>query len=192
MLVDLTVKISPEINKNAADNEKKVSYGHLGTHFDVMNQEFPLEFVKRKAIVFDVRNILNRDISIQDINIELVQKNMFVAFYTEFIEQEPYGSKAYFTKHPQLSDELINILLEKEISIIGIDCAGVRRGKEHTPKDQYCADRGVFIVENLCNLSEILEERKSNTFVANTYPLNFSGMTGLPCRVVAEFRKESC
>ncbi len=116
---------------------------------------------------------------------------MFVAFYTGFIEQEPYGSKAYFTEHPQLSDELINMLLEKEISIIGIDCAGVRRGKEHTPKDQYCADRGVFIVENLCNLSEILAERKSNTFVANTYPLNFSGMTGLPCRVVAECRKES-
>ncbi len=74
MLVDLTVKISPEISRHATDNEKKVSYGHLGTHFDVMNQEFPLEFVKRKAIVFDVRNILNRDISIQDIDGVLIQK----------------------------------------------------------------------------------------------------------------------
>ena len=26
---------------------------------------------------------------------------------------------------------------------IGVDFAGVRRGKEHTPMDQYCADRGV-------------------------------------------------
>lgn len=189
MLTDLSVKISPEVNRDAADNEKKVSYGHLGTHFDVMNKEFPLEFVKRKAIVFDVSNIMNRDISTQDIDIDLIEENMFVAFYTGFIEQEPYGTKLYFTEHPQLSDELIEVLLNKEISIIGIDCAGVRRGKEHTAKDQYCADRGVFIVENLCNLSVILDGRKATTFVANTYPLNFSGMTGLPCRVVAEQKR---
>ncbi len=186
MLTDLSVKISPEINSDAANNEKKVSYGHLGTHFDVMNKEFPLEFVKRKAIVFNVRNIINRDISVQDIDINLIEKDMFVAFYTGFIEQESYGTKTYFTGHPQLSNELIDALLNKEISIIGIDCAGVRRGKEHTAKDQYCADRGVFIVENLCNLSAVLAGEMVHIFVANTYPLNFSGMTGLPCRVVAE------
>lgn len=186
MLIDLSVKISSELNKAAADNEKKVSYGHLGTHFDVMNKEFPLEFVKRNAIVFDVRNIINRDIATQDIDSDLIEKNMFVAFCTGFIDQEPYGTKLYFAEHPQLSNELIDVLLNKEISIIGIDCAGVRRGTEHTAKDQYCADRDVFIVENLCNLSTILDGRKANTFVVNTYPLNFSGTTGLPCRVVAE------
>lgn len=57
---------------------------------------------------------------------------------------------------------------------------------EHTSKDQYCADRGVFVVENLCNLAGITGGKKANIFTANTYPLNFSEMTGLPCRVVAE------
>jgi len=186
MFLDLSVKVSPQINSNAAGNESKVSYCHLGTHFDVMNKEFPLEFVRRNAIVFDVNNIADRDIAIRDIEISLVERNMFVAFCTGFIEQEPYGTKEYFTNHPQLSNELIDTLLEKEISIIGIDCAGVRRGKEHTPKDQYCADRGVFIVENLCNLKSVLNGEKTMRFKANTYPLNYSGMTGLPCRVVAE------
>lgn len=83
-----------------------------------------------------------------------------------------------------MSNELIDALLDKDISIIGVDFAGVRRGKEHTPKDQYCADRGVFIIENLCNLKAVLDN--GGYFQANTYPMNYAEMTGLPCRVVAE------
>jgi len=79
-------------------------------------------------------------------------------------------------------------LLEKGISIIGLDFVGARREPEHTAKDQYCADRGVFIVENLRNLGAITLGKKSATCIINTYPINFSGQTGLPCRVVAERR----
>ncbi|MBR0272057.1 MAG: hypothetical protein IJQ68_08755 [Methanobrevibacter sp.] len=100
-----------------------------------------------------------------------------------FKENEGYDTINYFTKHPQLSNELIDKLIEKEISLIGVDFAGVRNGAEHTPKDQYCADNGVFIVENLCNLKKLL---KYDKFVVNTYPMNFSDVTGLPCRVIAE------
>ena len=53
--------------------------------------------------------------------------------YTGFIEEEGYGSRKYFTEHPQLSNALLEALLEKKVSIIGVDFAGVRRGKEHTP-----------------------------------------------------------
>ena len=109
---------------------------------------------------------------------------MFTAFYTGFIEEQGYGGKIYFTEHPQLSHALIDALLEKKISMIGVDFAGIRRGKEHTPKDQYCADRGVFVVENLCGLSRLLVGTRE--FTACTYPMNYAGMTGLPCRVVAK------
>ncbi|MGN1399252.1 MAG: cyclase family protein [Erysipelotrichaceae bacterium] len=184
MLIDLTLRITPKMVTDAQGNEKKVLSGHLGTHFDVMNKEFPLEYTKRKAIVFDVSNVNNRDIDIDDINISKVEQNMFVAFYTGFIEKEGYGGKVYFTEHPQLSDKLIDALLDKGISIIGIDFAGVRRGKEHTPKDQYCADHDVFIIENLCNLQKVVEA--GGICLINTYPINYADMTGLPCRVVAE------
>ena len=46
MLVDLSVKVSKTASGNALDNEKMASFGHLGTHFDVMNKEFPLEFIQ--------------------------------------------------------------------------------------------------------------------------------------------------
>jgi len=186
VLIDLSIKVTISANEEAMKNEKMASFGHLGTHFDVMNKEFPLSYTRRKGIVFDVSSVLERDISAEDISLNKIQKDMFVAFYSGFIEKEEYGTKKYFSEHPQLSDLLVNKLLEKQISIIGIDFAGIRRGKEHTPKDQYCADNGVFIVENLCNLNQILQGKKEEYFTANTYPVNFTGMSGLPCRVVGQ------
>ena len=186
MFIDLSIEVTKFARKEASENEKMASFGHLGTHFDVMNKEFPISYIRREAIVFDVSGTTDRDIEIGDIDFTKVQKEMFIAFYTGFIERVEYGTKEYFTEHPQLSNKLIDSLLERDISIIGIDFAGVRKGKEHTPKDKYCADRGVFIVENLCNLKKVLESKTESHFTAHTYPIKFAGMTGLPCRVVGE------
>ena len=184
MKIDITLKITPEMLSDAQENVNKDLTGHLGTHFDVMNKAFPLEYTQRKAVVFDVSDVQERDVDVCDIDLDKVSSEMFVAFYTGFSETEEYGSQRYFKEHPQLSDELIEILLEKKISVIGVDFAGVRRGKEHTPKDQYCADRGVFIIENLCNLKAVIDA--DGEIVINTYPMNFTGLSGLPCRVIAE------
>lgn len=186
MLVDITLKITPKMAIDAQGNEKKALVGHLGTHFDVMNKEFPLEYTERKGIVFDVSTIENRDIEASDIDFNQVEKDMFVCFYSGFIEKEGYGSQIYFAYHPQLSNDLIEKLIASKVSIIGIDFAGVRRGKEHTPTDQHCADNGVFIIENLCNLKFLRDNAKS--FIACTYPMNYADMTGLPCRVIAKYR----
>jgi kynurenine formamidase len=146
MFIDITLKIIPKMIADAHKNDEKALPGHLGTHFDVMNKEFPLDYVERKAIVFDVSKIYNnRDISVDDIPLEKIESDMFVAFYSGFIEKIGYGGKKYFNEHPQLSHKLIEELIKKNISIIGIDFAGIRRGDEHPHKDQYCADRGIFI-----------------------------------------------
>lgn len=183
MVIDLTLKITPKMVTDAQGNEKKALTGHLGTHFDVMNKEFPLEYTECRGVVFDVSHIQAREIQIADIEMTEVESGMFVAFYSGYLENCGYGNRQYFTEHPQLSVELLEKLCEKQVSIIGIDFAGVRRGKEHTPMDQYCADRGVFIIENLCNLAEVLKQ--GGIFKACTYPMNFADMTGLPCRVMA-------
>jgi kynurenine formamidase len=186
MFIDLSIEVSASSLDEALNSERMVSFGHLGTHFDVMNKQFPLENLRRPGLVFDVSGRSNRDVDLEDIDISIIEGGMFVAFYTGFVERVPYGTNEYFTTHPQLANRLIDNLLERRISIIGVDFAGVRRGQEHTPKDQYCADRGVFIVENLCNLKSLLGDGKQRLFTAHTYPIKFAGMSGLPCRVVAE------
>ena len=185
-IIDLTICINLETADKAKENLEKAKGGHLGTHFDVMNKEFPLAYMEREAVVFDVAECgTERDITLDDINVNEVPEGGFVAFRTGFIEQEGYGTKTYFRDHPQLSMELIGQLLNLGVAIIAVDFAGVRRGQEHTPTDQICADRGTFIVENVCNLATILNGQRYAHFIAGTYPVNFVGMTGLPCRVVA-------
>ena len=184
MLMDITLPVTPEMLGTAWNNTAKSLVGHLGTHFDVMDKEFPLGYTQRKAVVFDVSAVKNRDITASDIDLSLVEADMFVAFYTGYITQVPYGTPEYFKAHPQLSQELIGQLLDKGISIIGLDCAGIRRTPEHVPADQRCADRGVFVIENLYDLDTLLSVTQK--FTARTYPMRLSGITGLPCRVVAQ------
>ena len=184
MYIDLTLEITPQMLADAQNNPNKALTGHLGTHFDVMDREFPLEYTERNGIVFDVSHVTDRDITLSDIDTDQITKEMFVAFYTGYTDTNEYGSAGYFGNHPQLSDALIDALLEKQISIIGIDCPGVRRGTEHIPKDRYCADRNVFIVENLCGLSKLLMH--GAYFHACTFPMRCVGITGLPCRVIAK------
>lgn len=184
MLIDITLKITPKMASEAQENQDKSLVGHLGTHFDVMNQEFPLAYTRRPGVVFDVSAIRGRDIDCDDIRLEDVEKDMFVAFHTGYVEEAGYGNRTYFGQHPQLSDALIDELLKRGVSIIAVDCAGVRRGREHTPKDQYCAERGTFVIENLCNLKALVAQ--GGRFTAHTYPMSYEGVTGLPCRVIAE------
>lgn len=191
MFIDITFEITPKLINKAQMNENKAFEGHLGTHFDVMNKDFPLDYIKRNGILFDVTDVLG-DIDIKDIDMGKIKKDMFVAFYSGYIDKVEYGSSEYFKDHPQLSIKLIDQLLNKKVSIIGVDFAGVRRGDEHTPMDQYCADKGIFIIENLCNLKAVLKRERSIEFCANTYPMKYTEMTGLPCRVVAEVSEELC
>ena len=76
MLIDITLKITPKMATDAQGIEKITLAGHLGTHFDVMNKEFPLEYTKRKGIIFDVSKQCDREIEVEDIAIEKVEKDM--------------------------------------------------------------------------------------------------------------------
>ncbi len=184
MLIDITLKITPKMVTDAQGNEKKSLVGHLGTHFDVMDKEFPLEYTERKGICFDVSSVTtDRDIMVEDVDLSGVERDMFVMFYSGFLKSEGYGGEKYFRQHPQLSHGLIDALLDKGVSMIGVDFAGVRRGKEHTVTDQRCADRGTFVIENMDHLEKL---PKGRDFVVRTFPMSYEGMTGLPCRIVAE------
>jgi kynurenine formamidase len=186
MFTDLTLGITQEIISKAQENEKFVVNGHLGTHIDIMGKTFPLEYIERKAIAFDVSQIIEREIEVFDIDFNKIKENMCVVFYTGYIEKVGYGSKLYFQEHPQLSRALIDKLLDYKISLLAIDCAGVRRHGEHRITDQLCADNNVFIIENICNVKTLLSSDRSKEFIANTYPLNYLDVTGLPCRIIAK------
>lgn len=183
MLLDITLPLTKKMITAVPEHAEHALMGHVGTHFDVMEEEFPLAYTKRHGIAFDVSAVRERDVTSADICIEKVEKGDFVAFYTGFIDEIPYGEKGYFSTHPQLSHEVIDALLLRGVAIIGIDAGGIRQGKEHVPTDRRCAQKGTFVIENLYGLQALLPY---GTFTAHTYPIRCTGITGIPCRVVAE------
>jgi len=69
MLIDLTLLVTPPMTRDAEGSMTHALFGHLGTHFDIMDQSFPLEYTERAGIVFDVSKITDRDIEISDIDL---------------------------------------------------------------------------------------------------------------------------
>lgn len=184
MWIDLTTPLSAALIEAEQQTGKVPPAGHIGTHFDVMDRAFPLDYLRLDGVVFDVSAVSGRDIDVSDVALDKITCGMFVAFYTGFIERHGYGTPTYVKEHPQLSEALIDALLAKGTAIIGVDFAGIRRGKEHVPADARCAEKGCFVVEHLCALSHLLGQ--DGRFTAYTFPLRIEGLSGLPCRVVAE------
>lgn len=185
MRIDLTFKISKSKFQEMLKKSSAQLFGHFGTHFDVMDKEFPLDFCRREGILLDASAVENRDYDLSDVDLSIVKPDSFVIVRTGSIEKFEYGSDEYIKDVRRFSWDLIRALVDKKISIIGIDCSGLRpTGKEHHEADQFCADHGIFVVENLVNLAELQNQNQS--FIVNTYPMNLEGYTGIPSRVIAE------
>jgi kynurenine formamidase len=184
--IDLSVQVSQAKWHELFGAEQLAAAGHIGTHFDVMNTTFDLENTKRPGKIVDVSGVRERDIGISDVRATEIRAHDFVIFHTGFLQAVGYGTPAYRTDYPQLARDLLRLLLEKQVSLIGLDAPGVRRGVEHIPTDQWCADHGVFIVENLANTGLLLQAAGQCQFTVYTFPLSIAELTGLPCRVIAE------
>jgi kynurenine formamidase len=192
MKVDLSVPVTQDIFDKLSAFSKTRSdgvdlFGHVGTHLDLMGETFDIERSESPGVVFDVSAIKDREIGPEDVDLSKVRAGDFVMFHTGALDDFGYGNSDYFRlEAPQLSYTLIDGLMDREAAFIGVDMGGARKAAEHRRVDEYCAKRGVFIVENLANLERLSRLAEDGRFEARIYPLNLVGATGLPCRVIAE------
>jgi kynurenine formamidase len=193
MKIDLSVPVTQAIldklsafSKTRGDGGVEL-FGHMGTHLDLMNKDFDLDRTETPGLVFDVSAIGDREIQPEDIDSSKVREGDFVMFHTGALDRFGYGNVEYFRlEAPQLSHALIDGLIDGKAAYIGVDMGGARKAAEHRRVDEHCAERGVFIVENLANLERLSRLAQDGRFTARIYPLNLVGATGLPCRVIAE------
>lgn len=181
-------EISLKIDKNHevwswVKNNNLLSLGHIGTHIDVYNKsEIDENKMKTEGVVINCKNYqLNSEIGLEVIENKNIKKGDFIIFKTGIQNKYPYGSKEYLENHPELSCDLINWLLEKKVSFIGIDCAGIKRGENHIKVDKLCEENGCYVIENLDSrkLEKVLEERVNILTVWIENPI----LTGLATRV---------
>ena len=190
MIVDLTLELNEELLGRESlkeDPELVFHSGHLGTHLDAVGLPFPLDRYRLPGRLVEVP-FPDRPLEPEDLG-EPPRPGEFVLFHTGFLAREGYGTETYVRDHPELSPRLVGFLLDLPAGRIGIDAAGIRRGKEHGPADRLCASRGVFVVENLAHLDRlgaVLRARENPPFSVVCLPLRAAHWSGLPCRVLAE------
>lgn len=143
-------------------NNYQLSTGtHAGTHIDAPMHmtddqtfigDYPLERFCGKGIVLDVRGQAVIDMS--DHQAEKVRENDIVLFYTG--QEEKYGTSSYYSDHPILGRESAKILIEKKVKLIGLDSFS----PDPYPFDihKLLFKHGIFIVENLRNLSPLVNK----------------------------------
>lgn len=184
--VDLTlqVKKTNRVYKQAEVQAKKnIVMGHIGTHFDIFgNEPIPLDYMQTRGLLFDVSHIKDREITLDDIDMDYVKPGDFVMIRTGAIEKHPYGSGLYFSDSPQFSWEVIQALALERVKFIGIDAPDLRRGHEHIDVDKFCIRYGTYVIENLTNLKEIACHEPCKVM---TMWLEDPEATGIKCRVVA-------
>ncbi|RKP57807.1 cyclase family protein [Pararobbsia silviterrae] len=190
MLHDLTLSIDmhdPVVGKANMDQHSFMSAGHIGTHLDTYLQTpIPPEFCVRNGKVYDATAFGSADVDLSVLDGQPVEAGDFAIFHTGFLEKHPYGTREYFKDHPQLSWALIDHLIQRGVSFIGIDAAGVRRGDEHGVADRRAEEGGVYIIENLANIGGLARAAQAGSFRVFTGWTGLRGFSGLSCRVIAD------
>ena len=97
---------------------------------------------------------------------------------------ERIGTPDYRNALPRISEELAQWLVERKVKIIGVEppsVADVNNLPEVTLIHQILLGGGVTIVEGLCNLDQLSEEK----VLLFALPIKYAGGDGAPARVIA-------
>ncbi|MCY6370690.1 cyclase family protein [Clostridium ganghwense] len=188
-MIDITIKLdnNHKVWKWLEFQENKlVNAGHVGTHIDVYKRSnIPIEYFKTRGALIDCTSYgLDEEIGIEVLKDIEIEENSFVIFKTNIQIKYPYGSDIYVKQHPELSWKLITHLLEKKVCFIGIDCAGIRRGKEHVQADVKSEENNTYVIENL-DLSK-LNIKTDSKFNVYTMWIENPFATGLATRVLVD------
>ena len=190
-MIDITLKLEKEssvwewLENDSNAKSSLLRMGHMGTHLDVYEKtEVPLEYFKTNCQIVDCTAYdLEQEIGMEAIRGIDIKKGDFIIFKTGIQKSHKYASDVYVKNHHQLSFELMDYLFSMKIAFIGVDFAGVRRGKEHKDADIKAERNKTFIIENL-NLENVVNLDKE--FKAYTAWIDNPFATGLSTRVILE------
>ena len=115
MKIDITLKITPKMVTDAQGNEKKALVGHLGTHFDVMNKEFPLEYTERKGIVLGSADETNEaKMPSSEVKRDLYLGDNEPIYYSERVTFDENGDPVEYSENSYIASRYkYNIRLKK-------------------------------------------------------------------------------
>jgi len=171
---------------------------HTATHVDLVfaeNRIEPERMIGRGKLL-DVTQVGEGEIQLDDVQHQAcpepcpeqgrresrrveIENGDFVFFRTDW--SKLVGTEEYHN-HPELSREVVQWLVSKRINAVGIDARGLGRGRRHGEYDRLLIRNGIFVIENLANLSAI----PGREFTVYCFPLKIEDVDAIPARVVVE------
>lgn len=170
--------------------EYSVSAGlHTGTHIDAPMHltedgsyigEFPAELFCADGILLNVQN--EKEISRKPEYGNAVKEGCAVLLYSGFADMYAEPEK-YYGNYPVITEELCELFIRKKIRILGIDFPSPDKAPYILHKR--LLENGIFLLENLTNLSVLADCRKFRLYA---FPLKLKAEASF-VRAVAEITK---
>ena len=195
-VIDLTMPIDEKtpnfpgdpILKIKRHNVKEHTFGktfleiqtHISTHIDAPSHmiedgktlsDFPINKFVGDAIVIDVRGQENIEPNLSDV------KEGDIVFFLTSHSDKAYEPD-YFENNPVITEKTAQKLIEKRISIVGLD--SFTPDNEPYNVHKIFLKNDVLIVENLIDLNKLSGKR----FQCFIMPMKITNADGAPCRVI--------
>lgn len=170
----------------------------IGTHMDAPAhctpggdtiEKIPLEQLITPCVVFDVSHECHERLIVSTQHLKQfekeygkIKKNTFVIFHTGW-EKLWNDRDKFINNHvfPSISPEVAEILLERDVSGIGIDTLSPDIMGEEYPVHKLILGNGKFIVENVAHAASLPPKGAYSL----TLPIHFAGGTEAPVRMIA-------
>src|SRR5665647_374201 len=172
------------LNVDTYNNHRLEISMHAGTHIDspmhlTDSAEYisdsPLDSFIGNGCILDVRN--QPIISIKPEYEGLIKANDIVLLYTS--QDRYYGQLQYYSEHPVISMDFCELLLSKNIKMLGMDMPSPDQPPFHMHKLLLKAH--IYLIENLTNLDKLLGVKE---FEVIALPLKIKADSSM-ARVVA-------
>jgi len=163
---------------------------HTGTHIDAPYHfikdgkkinDFPIDHFINSGVLVDVSHkAKNSPIEEKDIQPyqSSIQAGDFLIFRTGW---DKFFNTKYYKEHPFISKAVAELIVQWDISLVGVDALNVDPTIEDTfLTHDVLLSHDILIVENLCNLKEINQVRGMYSFL----PLKLMDTDGSPIRAV--------
>ncbi len=174
------------------------AFTHIDTPLHVLPKSITIDNVHLEQLIGPASIICLKDLSPnQAITAEMlieaarnIKDDDIVILKTNWEKQRNYTTKEFWTESPYLEREAAAWLASKKIKAVGFDFPqdfSIREIPRRHPKvselptHDIILRKGIYLIEYLCNLSEITEERVQ----LFALPLKIVGAEGSPARVIA-------
>jgi len=148
------------LDKDHYNDTRMISTMHIGTHIDAPSH---MTNIEKNISDYQISKFIGcgvildffgeKNIGLKQEHKEIIKEDSIVLIYTGY--DKIIGDDEYYSKHPIISEELCDYLIEKKIKIVGLDFFSPDKSPSIIHKK--LLENDILIVENLKDINLLLD-----------------------------------